>query len=164
MRMISCLIIINGSGFWASEIAENSRSGRLGRTINLDFVLKERIQEVLLSSSAFFPDLPTVSNTKRGAFGFSAVVYNKCSRRSDTRRTAYLHDSKTVWSGENRRWKLRRNSCWLIISFSSASRIAGGKFFISRGYLFENKQFGFFPPGANIFLNRSRKPGDLPMR
>ena len=75
---------------------------------------KEIIEEFLSSRKAFFRDVPTVSITQLRAFGFSAVIYNTWSRRSGTRRTAYLHDSKTVCSGESRRWKLRKNSGWLI--------------------------------------------------
>ena len=39
-------------------------------------------------------------------------------QKSGTRRTACLHDSKTVCSGESGRWKLRKNSGWLISVFS----------------------------------------------
>ena len=43
-------------------------------SINLDFVVKESIQEFILSWKAFFRDLPTVSIAQLRAFGFSAVV------------------------------------------------------------------------------------------
>ena len=55
-----------------------------------DFVVNERIEEFLLSLKAFFRDMYTVLITQLRAFGFSAVIYNTWSRRSGTRRTAYL--------------------------------------------------------------------------
>ena len=58
-----------------SELGQ-PKSGRLGPSINLDFVVKERIEELLLSWKAFVRDVPIVSITQLRAFGFSAVVYN----------------------------------------------------------------------------------------
>ena len=54
---------------------EIQQSGRLRRSVDVDFVVKGIIEEFLLSWKAFFSNLPTVSITQLRAFGFSAVVY-----------------------------------------------------------------------------------------
>ena len=71
-----CLLNANIMKIFPNRFPTLLESGRLGRSISLDFVVKYIIEELLLSWKAFFRDVPTVSITQLRAFGFSAVVYN----------------------------------------------------------------------------------------
>ena len=68
-------------------------SERLERSINLELVAKEIIENFCLGWKASLRDLPAVSITQLRVLGFSAVVYRSTSsRRSGTLKTTYLHD------------------------------------------------------------------------